>query len=82
MFLLSFTCLPVIDLPAVRSAHHNKREKLSSLLFDVAKYLLTVIGVGAILPESKIGGWTALVGFLLAVALVIVALVVTPEVKE
>lgn len=32
--------------------HHNKREKLASLLFDLVKYIFTVSGVGAILPES------------------------------
>jgi len=40
----------------MKGPHHHKREKLSSLLFDLVKYLLTVIGVGAILPDSKIGG--------------------------
>ncbi len=56
MLVLSFASLSVIDSLAVKTAHHNKREKLSNLLFDLVKYLLTVIGVGAILPESKISG--------------------------
>jgi pyrroline-5-carboxylate reductase len=59
--------------------HHNKREKLSSLLFDLVKYLLTVIGVGAILPDSKIAGWTALIGSAIAFMLLVIALFVTPE---
>jgi hypothetical protein len=63
----------------VRGAYHNKREKLSSLLFDLAKYLSTVIGVGAILPESKISVGNLLIGVSLAVVILVAAVIITPE---
>lgn len=69
-------------LRTVRQAHHNKREKLAALLFDLVKYLLTVIGVGAILPDSKISMMTALIGFALTLGLLSLALVITPEKEE
>jgi len=46
------------------------------------KYLLTVIGVGAILPESKISVGTALVGIMVALLVLTVALLITPEDTE
>ena len=64
---------------AVKGPHHNKREKVAGLLFDLSKYLLTVVGVGAILPDSKIGGWVAIAGFSVAFVLLAIAVIVTPE---
>ncbi|MBI3292052.1 MAG: hypothetical protein HYZ73_04500 [Elusimicrobia bacterium] len=46
------------------------------------KYLLTVIGVGAILPESKITIGTFLIGFAIAFIILVSALVITPEEGE
>ena len=66
----------------MRSSHHHKREKLANLFFDLVKYLLTVIGVGAILPESKISIGTAMVGIIVALVVLTVALVITPEETE
>jgi len=66
----------------VRSRHQKKREKLSALLFDLVKYLLTVIGVGAILPESKIAVGTALIGMAIAFVILTLALIITPEETE
>jgi small-conductance mechanosensitive channel len=63
----------------VKQAHHNKREKLATLLFDLVKYLLTVIGVGAILPESKISLATALIGLLITLVILTFAVIITPE---
>ena len=64
------------------SGHHNKREKLSTLLFDLVKFLLTVIGVGAIIPDSKISIGTALVGIIISLVVLMFALIITPEDKE
>jgi hypothetical protein len=66
----------------VGTQHHNKREKLSNLLFDLVKYVLTVIGIGAIIPGNTIPVITAIAGFLGAFIVLGVALWVTPEVKE
>jgi small-conductance mechanosensitive channel len=66
----------------VKSRHQTKREKLSALLFDLVKYLLTVIGVGAILPESKISMGTALIGMGIAFVILTLALIITPEDTE
>jgi len=79
MIFLYFVGFHALHLKPVKRQHHHKREKLSSLLFDLVKYLLTVIGVGAILPDSKIAGWTALVGSFIAFVLLVIALLVTPE---
>ncbi len=65
-----------------KAPHHNKREKLANLLFDLVKYLLTVIGVGAILPSSNISFKTALIGILIAFVVLGFALMMTPEEKE
>jgi small-conductance mechanosensitive channel len=66
----------------VKVGHRKKREKVSALLFDLVKYLLTVMGVGAILPESKISIGTALVGMVIAFVILTLALVITPEETE
>ena len=66
----------------VKSANYKKREKLSTLLFDLVKYLLTVIGVGAIIPESNISLGTALIGMFIALVILTLALVITPEEME
>lgn len=63
----------------MKGRYHNKREKLAALLFDLVKYLLTVIGVGTILPESKISAWTLVTGLLLAGVLLALAMVIAPE---
>ena len=56
--------------------------KLSNLLFDLVKYLLTVIGAGAIIPGGNISFITALMGILIAFVVLSFALVMTPEEKE
>lgn len=66
----------------MKEPHHNKREKLSSLLFDLVKYLLTVVGVGAILPESKFSFETVMTGLITAAVLLTAAWVITPEKRE
>ena len=66
----------------MKSRHQKKREKLSALLFDLVKYLLTVIGVGAILPESKISTGAALIGIGIAFVILTLALIMTPEEVE
>ncbi|MGQ0810787.1 MAG: hypothetical protein ACT4OO_06125 [Nitrospiraceae bacterium] len=71
--------LTAVDWTTVKGPQHNKREKLANLLFDLAKYLLTVIGIGAILPESKVALLNFLIGVFIAVALLVVALFITPE---
>ncbi len=65
-----------------KAPHHNKREKLANLLFDLVKFLLTVIGIGAILPGSNISLQTALIGILIAFVVLGLGLVITPEEKE
>jgi hypothetical protein len=59
--------------------NYNKREKLANLLFELVKYLLTVVGVGAVIPESPISFETAFSGIALATILLCFALVTTPE---
>jgi hypothetical protein len=59
--------------------HYNKREKLANLLFDLAKYLLTVVGVGAMVPGSRSALETVFSGIGLAVVLLGFALIITPE---
>jgi hypothetical protein len=59
--------------------HRNKREKAASLLFDLVKYLVTVIGIGALVPESRITNATVLLGLTMAAIILGLALVVTPE---
>lgn len=55
---------------------------MSDLLFDLVKYLLTVIGVGAVLPDSKLSTATVIVGLLLTVVILVTALLVTPEERD
>jgi hypothetical protein len=59
--------------------HRNKREETASLLFDLVKYLFTVIGIGALVPESRITNATVLLGLMLAGIILTIALIVTPE---
>lgn len=79
-----FDLLPGSDLyfVVVGTPYHNKREKLANLLFDLVKYFLTVIGIGAILPGSTVPVLTATVGALIALLVLGVALWVTPEKEE
>jgi small-conductance mechanosensitive channel len=66
----------------VKQRHHNRRKKVSDLLFDLAKYLLTVIGVGAVLPESKLSTTTVVFGLALTLVILIVGLLITPEERD
>jgi hypothetical protein len=52
---------------------------LANLLFDVVKYLLTVIGVGAVVPGSHVSFETASMGFVMEVTILAFALIATPE---
>jgi hypothetical protein len=54
-------------------------KKLANLLIELVKYMFTVIGVGAILPETRISRGTAAVGLGMAAVVLLVALLLTPE---
>lgn len=62
--------------------HHNRRKKVSELLFDLVKYLLTVIGVGAMLPDSKLSTAIVVTGALITLVIFVGALVITPEERD
>jgi len=66
----------------VKHRHHNRRKKVSDLLFDLVKYLLTVIGVGAILPDSKLSTATVVIGSLITLVILVGALLITPEERD
>ncbi|NOT97161.1 MAG: hypothetical protein HOP00_12760 [Nitrospira sp.] len=55
---------------------------MSDLLFDLVKYLLTVIGVGAILPDSKLSTATVVIGSLITLVILVGALLITPEERD
>jgi len=55
---------------------------VSDLLFDLVKYLLTVIGVGAVLPDGKLSTATVVTGSLITLVIFVGALFITPEEKE
>lgn len=55
---------------------------MSDLLFDLVKYLLTVIGVGAILPESKLSTATVVFGLAFTLVILAIGLFITPEEQE
>jgi len=59
--------------------HKKKREKLSNLLIDVVKYLSTVIGIGAIIPDSRITLERAALALAIGLITLIIALLITPE---
>jgi hypothetical protein len=52
---------------------------VSDLLIDLVKYLLTVIGIGAVLPDSKLSTATVISGLLFTLAMLVTALLITPE---
>lgn len=60
-----------------RIGNYNKRDKISSTLFEVIKYILTIIVIGNIF--EKINWQQALLGFILAMGIGIVASFITPE---
>jgi hypothetical protein len=66
----------------VKNKHHNRRKKVSDLLFDLVKYLLTVIGVGAVLPDSKLSTATVVIGSLITLVIFVGALLITPEERD
>jgi hypothetical protein len=55
---------------------------VSDLLFDLVKYLLTVIGVGAVLPDSKLSTATVISGLLFTLVIMVIALLITPEERD
>ena len=55
---------------------------MSDLLFDLVKYLLTVIGVGAVLPDSKLSTATVVTGSPLTLVILAGALLITPEERD
>jgi hypothetical protein len=59
--------------------HKKKREKLSNLLIDIVKYLSTVIGIGAIIPDSQITLGRAALALAIGLITLIIALLITPE---
>lgn len=66
----------------MKPRHHNRRKKVSDLLFDLVKYLLTVIGAGAVLPDSKLSTARVVAGLLFTLVILVVALLVTPEERD
>lgn len=60
--------------------NYNKRDKISSTLFEVIKYILTIIVIGNIF--EKINWQQALLGFLLAMGIGVVASFITPEKED
>ena len=66
----------------MKQRHHNRRKKVSDLLFDLVKYLLTVIGIGAVLPDSKLSTVTVVFGLLFTLVILVVALMITPEERD
>lgn len=55
---------------------------MSDLLFDLVKYLLTVIGVGAVLPDSKLSTTTVVTGSLITLVIFAGAVFITPEERD
>lgn len=62
-----------------KNRYFLKREKIANLLFDLAKYLLTVIVAGGMFLGDAFDRKTVSVGFCLAVIMVIVAVIATPS---
>lgn len=60
--------------------NYNKRDKISSTLFEVIKYILTIIVIGNIF--EKINWQQALLGFILAMGIGVVAFFITPEKED
>ncbi len=59
----------------------KRREKLADLLFDLAKYILTVVVVGGLL-SGKFDFIYWFIGVLLSLALMVCAYFLTPQDKE
>ncbi|MEW6103784.1 MAG: hypothetical protein AB1630_08255 [bacterium] len=60
--------------------NYNRRNKISTTLFDVIKYLLTIIVIGNILERFDLKG--ALAGFVLTIGIGIIAYFITPEEED
>ncbi|MFH1859584.1 MAG: hypothetical protein ABH870_00995 [bacterium] len=60
--------------------NYNKREKIASTLFDVIKYILTVIVIGSIF--NKFDYNYMLIGFCLSMGLGVIAYFITPEKED
>jgi len=58
---------------------YRKREKLSNWLLKIAEYTCIALVINAFLPTSKLGIFHLIMGSLVAVGLVILALILTPE---
>jgi hypothetical protein len=56
----------------------KRREKLATVLFDLAKYLLTAFAAATLFAKEIITWSLAIFSFLLAIALLIIAWFVTP----
>jgi hypothetical protein len=68
----------VISVPI---KNYNRREKVGTLLFDLVKYLLTLIVLGSVF--AKVVNWKqAIAGFLLAMIIFGFAFYITPPEKE
>ncbi|MEW6618654.1 MAG: hypothetical protein AB1422_04795 [bacterium] len=59
---------------------YNKKEKIANTLFDVIKYILTVIVIGSIF--NKFDYKYIVIGVCLAVVLGVIAYIITPEKEE
>lgn len=57
--------------------NYNKREKIANVLFDVVKYVLTIIIIGNIF--GKFNWFQMLLGFVLALGVGVTAYFITPE---
>ena len=62
--------------------HYNKREKTANLMFKLVEYGFIAFGINALLPNSPIGVERAVFGFTILIALLVVALTITPEKGE
>ncbi|MGH7205291.1 MAG: DUF6722 family protein [Nitrospiraceae bacterium] len=59
--------------------HARRREKLAAVLFDLAKYLLTAVAAASLFTKEVITWLTAILAFLLAIVLLLVAWFLTPS---
>jgi hypothetical protein len=57
----------------------KRREKLATILFDLAKYLLTAVAAASLFAKEVITWLTTILAFFLAVILLLVAWFLTPS---
>ncbi|MFH1097957.1 MAG: hypothetical protein ABH886_09645 [Candidatus Desantisbacteria bacterium] len=60
--------------------NYNKRDKIASTLFDVIKYILTIVVIGNVL--DKFNWQQALIGFISVMGIGIIAYIITPEKED